>query len=46
MRCVRSGRLGAGFVGGGTAQAAPGLADLQARRKSFEVAFLLVGKVD
>jgi hypothetical protein len=46
MRCVRSGRLGVGFAGANTTQTAPDLADLQARGKSFEVAFLLIGKVD
>ena len=46
VRGVRSARLGIGFAGGGAAEAAPDPADLQAGGKAFEVALLLVGKVD
>jgi len=44
MHGVGSGRLGIGFSSA-AAEAAPDPADLQARRKAFEVALLLVGKV-
>src|SRR5437879_1963497 len=43
MRGIRSGRFGIRLAG---AEAAPDPADLQAGGKAFEVAFLLVGKVD
>ena len=46
VRRLRSARLGIGFAGGRATEAAPDPADLQARGKAFEVAFLLVGKVD
>ena len=46
MRGIRSARLGIGFAGVAAAEAAPDPADLQAGGKAFEVAFLLVGKVD
>ena len=44
MHGVRSGRLGIGLAGAAT-ETAPDPADLQAGRKAFEVALLLVGKV-
>ena len=46
VRCLRPARLGGGFAGGRATEATPDPADLQARGEAFEVAFLLVGKVD
>ena len=46
VRRFRPARLGVRFARGSAAEAAPDPADLQARGESFEVAFLLVGKVD
>ena len=46
VRSVRPGRLSVQLAGVGAAEAAPDPADLQAGRKTFQIAFLLVGKVD
>jgi hypothetical protein len=46
VRRLGSHRFCAGLAGSGATEAAPDPADLQARGKTFEVAFLLVGKVD
>src|SRR5580692_9691544 len=46
MRGVRPAWLGIGFAWIGAAEAASDPADLQARGKTFEIALLLVGKVD
>ena len=46
VRRIGSNRIGVGLAGGGFPEAAPDLADLQAGGKAFEVALLLVGKVD
>jgi hypothetical protein len=46
MRGIRPGRLNIRLCGASAAEAAPHPADLQARGKAFEVALLLVGKVD
>src|SRR5882724_9811565 len=43
---VRSDRFGVRLAGGRTSEAASDPADLQAPRKPFQIAFLLVGKVD
>ncbi len=46
MRSVGTARLGIRLAGIGAAEVASDLADLQAGGKSFEIAFLLIGKVD
>ena len=46
MRGIRSGRFGIRLAGVIATEAAPHPADLQPGGKAFEVAFLLVGKVD
>ena len=46
MRGIRPGRFGIRLAGVAAAEAAPHPADLQAGGKAFEVAFLLVGKID
>jgi hypothetical protein len=46
MRGIRSGRLSIRFPGAAAAEAAPDAADLQSGSKAFEIALLLVGKVD
>ena len=44
MGGIRPGRFGAGLAR--LAEAAPHPADLQSRRKTFEITLLLVGEVD
>jgi hypothetical protein len=46
MRGIRSGRFGVRLAGIAATEAAADPADLQAGGKAFEIAFLLVGKVD
>ena len=46
VRRLRSARLGGRFARGSATEAAADPADLQARRESFQVALLLVGKID
>src|SRR4029077_18641676 len=46
MCSVRSDGLRLGLAGGGATQATADLADLETGSKTFEVAFLLVGKFD
>jgi hypothetical protein len=46
MRRIRSARLGVGLAWRRATETAPDPADLQAGGKTFEVALLLVGKVD
>ena len=46
VRGIRSGRLGIRLAAVTAAETAPHPADLQASGKAFEVALLLVGKVD
>src|SRR5258708_16664483 len=45
-RSIGPSRFGIRFAGVSATEATPGLADLQAGGKAFEVALLLVGKVD